>query len=304
MDETQSSRRVIQDYARLLIAEHDPLRAFAAYFSPTIIQHDPDIGDGGEGDEEFLEGRREAHPDDYLPLERYETVVHNILADGELVALKSHCFTSRDDPGRVFVDMWRVEDGRLAEHWSAVETIPSGSANPVPMWCGRGRDYQDAAACGDTVAAPICGDPGDPDLRASSLETVRAYLDALQGPARIADAVERFVAEDFVEYGPRLGQGRRALVQHLSAMAARGERFQPARWLADGELVLVHGLATDPDRPLGWSQMHLFRVAGGRVVAHWAVRQAIPPYSVAGHSMVDGPLEPGRSKGGPAAAGH
>ena len=71
--------------------------------------------------------------------------------------------------------------------------------------------------------------------------------------------------------------------------------------MADGGLVLVHGKAMTPEHALGYSQMHLFRVADGNIVAHWGVRQPIPPYSVAGHSMVKGPLERGRTQGGPLA---
>ncbi|MBL8549435.1 MAG: nuclear transport factor 2 family protein [Hyphomonadaceae bacterium] len=299
MEATESSRKRIEDYARLLIAVRDPFMAFATYFGADLIQHDPDIGDGNMGDVEFLEARRAADPTAFVSETQYATVVHNILADGNLVALKSHCFTSRDDRGRVFVDMWRIEDGKFAEHWSAIEPIAASARNPKPIWCGQGPDYDAAAALGNSVFDPICGKSGDPSERAASLATVRAYLDALSDPAGVRAAVDRYVADDFVEWSPRLGQGKAALVEHLAACAARGETFREARFLADGNLVLLHGKSTSPEHALGYSQMHLFRVAGGKIVAHWAVRQAIPTYSVAGHTMVDGPLEEGRVKGPP-----
>jgi len=306
LDRTEISRSCIQDYARLLVTRHDPARAFATWFGQDIIQHDPDIADGGKGDEEFLESRRAADPEAYLPTTRYATIVHNIMADGDLVALKSHVFTGHDDPGRVFVDIWRVADGRFAEHWSAIEGISAPGAGAQPIWCGVGASYAEAIAAGDTVSAPICGHPGDPAERSAALATVRAYLDLLREPGHIAEAVERHVAPDFLEYSPRVRPGRQALVEHLSAMAARGERFEAARLLADGGLVLLHGHGRSPESKLGYSDMHLFRVAGGRIAAHWHVRQEIPPYSVAGHGMVGEPLEPGRRAGHPQplAAGH
>jgi len=297
--DTESSRACITDYARLLITERDPLKAFARYFSPGLIQHDPDIGDGHHGDEEFLEARRLGDPDAFLPTDRYATIMHSILADGDLVCLKSHVFISHDDPGRVFVDIWRIEEGRFAEHWSAIETIPARSPNPVPMWCGVGADYADALAAGDTVSAPVMGAVGDAALREASLATVRAYLDMIADPARVAQAVKTWMADDFVEYSPRLGQGRQALIDHLTACAGRGESFTEARFMADGDLVLFHGRAMTPEHELGYSQMHLFRVADGRINAHWGVRQAIPTYSVAGRCMVEGPLERGRVAGPP-----
>lgn len=298
-DVTEASRAKIRDYARLLITEHTPLAAFETYFGPGLIQHDPDIGDGDEGDEEFLSERQEADPETYLPTEQYETVVHNIMADGDLVGLKSHVFTGKGDPGRVFVDIWRVENGRFAEHWSAIETVPKASPNRLPMWGGVGGDYAAAAAAGDTVSAPIFGEPGDRAGREASLAIVRGWLDAIQQPDRVAAAVDHYLTADFEDYSPRVAQGRQALIDRLTDRVGRGETFHEARFLADGSLVLVHGRAMTPEHPLGYSQMHLFRVADGRIAAHWAVRQAIPPYSVAGRSMVDGPLEPGRHKGKP-----
>src|SRR5262249_17181320 len=151
----------------------------------------------------------------------------------------------------------------------------------------------------NTVDAPICGKPGPAAQRSHALAAVRAYVLAVRDPARIREAVDRYVADDYVEYSPRLGQGKAALIAHLAACAERGETFKEARLLADGDLVLIHGKAMTPEHTLGFSQMHLYRVANGKIVAHWGVRQAIPTYSVAGHAMVEGPLEIGRSKGPP-----
>jgi len=304
--DTEASRRCIQDYARLLIAVPDPFQAFATYFGTNIIQHDPDIADGNHGDVEFLSARRAADPGAFLAETQYATVVHNILADQDLVALKSHCFTARADPGRVFVDIWRVADGKFVEHWSAIEPISVNTRNPNAIWCGQGGNYEVATTLGHTVAAPICGESGDARHRSRSLATVRAFIDALQDPERVSDAVAQHVADDFAEYSPRLGSGKQALIDHMSARNARGETFREARCLADGNLVLIHGKSTTPEHPLGYSQMHLYRVDNGLIVAHWAVRQAIPTYSTAGHSMVEGPLEPGRARGSPppGTAGH
>jgi len=306
MENTENSRRMITAYSHYLLNEHDPWKAFGTFFGKDMVQHDPDIADGNEGDEEFLEGRHDDNPDDYLPTDQYSTIVHAIFADDDLVAIKSHVFTSRDDEGRLFLDIWRTKNNKFVEHWAAIEPIPDDEEARAKLTCGVGLDYEDAATKGDTVAAPVSGPAGDPGLREASLATVRAFVDLVQDPARIDEAVERYLADDFVEFSPRAkGYDRKAAAEHLRKRAARGETFEEARHMADGSLVLIHGRAFTGEHPLGYSQMHLYRVADGKITAHWSIRQEIPEYSVAGRCMVQGPLEEGRHKGGPRpGAGH
>jgi predicted SnoaL-like aldol condensation-catalyzing enzyme len=84
-------------------------------------------------------------------------------------------------------------------------------------------------------------------------------------------------------------------------MAGRteGRRSPTARVIADGDLVLLHRRVTTKADPRGVAHADLYRVRDGKIVEYWDVIQPIPSFSVAGHSMVDGPLEPGRTVGGP-----
>ena len=48
-----------------------------------------------------------------------------------LVVLHHHPRMSPDDPGQAVVDIFRVEDGRIVEHWDVMQPVPaeSGSDN-------------------------------------------------------------------------------------------------------------------------------------------------------------------------------
>ena len=156
----------------------------------------------------------------------------------------------------------------------------------------------------------LCGAYGCLERMCSGLWMERDYgksgKELLRDPARIDEAVEHYIADDFREFSPRApGWDKAAAAAHLKQCAARGETFEEARHMADGSLVLIHGRAFTGEHPLGYSQMHLYRVTDGKIAAHWSIRQEIPEYSVAGRCMVQGPLEEGRHKGGPRpAAGH
>jgi predicted SnoaL-like aldol condensation-catalyzing enzyme len=301
---TEESRRALEDYARLLMIDRDVMQAMARYFDANLIQHDAEIADGGHGDEQFLTNRRKRNPEQFLSEEQYHTVVDNLLADGDLIALKSHVYTNPKDPGRVFVDIWRVAGGKFVEHWDVIQPVPSAPLNDATMWCGGAGNYADADKVGDTVARPGCGPSGPSARREAALTTVTAYLAMSEDPLKSAEAVERYFADDFVQHSPYVAQGKKALIDYERASAeprlAERRKSETGRIIADGDFVLTHRRVTTSTDPRGVAHLDLYRIRDGEIVEHWDVIQPIPPFSVAGHSMVDGPLEPGRTVGTPA----
>lgn len=259
---TESSRAAVTDYARLLMVDHRPEEAFGKYYADLLIQHDPWIADGGKGDAEFLRQRREAEPDKYDATEQYVTVVHTILAERDLVSIVSHVFTNPTDKGREFIDIWRLEDGKFAEHWDIIQPLDQASAKVTG--CGVGGTYAAAKAAGDTVARPACGLPDPKGDREANRKIV---LDHLEAAAK--------------------------------GDAAAGRRSQIERTLADGDYVLVHRRVTTKADPRGTAHADLYRVKNGKIADHWDVVQPIPEFSASGRSMTggaDSPLEPGRVK--------
>lgn len=299
---TDESRRALEGFARLLYVERD-VTAMARYFDAHLIQHNAEIGDGGHGDDVFLEKRRQLHPEQYLAPEQFHTVVDNLMADGDLIAVKSHVYTNPKDRGRVFVDIWRVAGGKFVEHWDVIQPVPSTSLNKATMWCGGASNYDEAGKVGDMVARPGCGPSGSAGNRDAALLTVKAYTAMGEESGRAAEAVRAFVADDFVQHSSQIPPGKEALVKYLTdrvdARATEGRKSATARIIADGDLVLTHRRVTTKADLRGVAHADLYRVRGGKVVEHWDVIQPIPSFSVAGHSMVDGPLEPGRTAGQP-----
>ena len=60
--------------------------------------------------------------------------LHRMVAEGDLVAVHVHGKQRPDDRGIVSMDMFRVENGRLVEHWDVSQEIPETSANDNGMW--------------------------------------------------------------------------------------------------------------------------------------------------------------------------
>lgn len=296
----ERNRAAIHDYCRLLKVEHKPFEAFAKYFAPDLIQHDPWIGDGNGGDEEYLEGRREEDPEEYSATDEYVSVTHNVMADAEFVVAKSHVFVGLNDLGRVFIDIWRVEGGMFVEHWDIIEPIDQ------THFCGltQGRTREEALAMGETLSKPIYGNPDTSADSAESERVVLEYMKMGQEPGRLVEALETFLADDFVQHAGRIPPGKQGSIDYLSGLAEgrandnRTSHF--ARVISDGDLVLVHRLVTSDSNPRGTVFADLYRVRNGQVTEHWDVVQQVPEFSVSGRSMTggpDSPLEPGRYVG-------
>jgi predicted SnoaL-like aldol condensation-catalyzing enzyme len=108
--------------------EGDVETAFRLYAGTTYRQHNPLIEDGMEGVRKFVGWIRDNHPD-----ARGE--VKKVFADGDYVILHSHWHGLSDDPrGEAVADIFRLEGGKVVEHWDVIQPIPATAANRNTMF--------------------------------------------------------------------------------------------------------------------------------------------------------------------------
>jgi predicted SnoaL-like aldol condensation-catalyzing enzyme len=89
----------------------------------TYRQHSPYATDGHEGLAAFVKFFREN-----FPAHRYE--VKKVLAEGDMVVLHLHGMGGMNPYGEQVVDFFRVQDGKVVEHWDVIQPIPEKSDNP------------------------------------------------------------------------------------------------------------------------------------------------------------------------------
>jgi predicted SnoaL-like aldol condensation-catalyzing enzyme len=56
------------------------------------------------------------------------------------VALHLHSQQTPDDPGRAIVDIFRLEDGKIVEHFDVIQAVPATTANGNTMFQGDQAD--------------------------------------------------------------------------------------------------------------------------------------------------------------------
>ena len=110
---------VLEMYRNVLIAMDSS--QVDRYIAPGYIQHSSLAPPGVEHLKAFLDRVRVESPDARQEIKR-------ALVDGDMVAVHTHVVRCPGDLGLAVVDLFRVADGRIVEHWDVVQDVPRESA--------------------------------------------------------------------------------------------------------------------------------------------------------------------------------
>lgn len=97
------------------------------YFAPGYIQHNPMAETGSQGLKDFLDWARPISPD-------AEHIVKRMFVDGDHVIAHVHVVINPGDRGNSVVDIFRIENGLVIEHWDVAQEVPAESRNDNGMF--------------------------------------------------------------------------------------------------------------------------------------------------------------------------
>jgi predicted SnoaL-like aldol condensation-catalyzing enzyme len=123
---TETNRRIVQRFVEIFYGRRNVRLAFESFVGDPYIQHNPGIADGREAAIAKLEPMF-SHPD-------FSVDVKRILVDGNLAVVHLHARKTPAERGGAVVDMFRLEGGKIVEHWDVLQAIPEQSANAHPMF--------------------------------------------------------------------------------------------------------------------------------------------------------------------------
>ncbi len=87
------------------------------YIAEDYIQHSTAASEGREGLRAFLDNRNEGFPD-------VDIRIKASFADGDFTIFHIHTVRHPGDPGMNIVDIFRMAEGQVKEHWEVVQEIP------------------------------------------------------------------------------------------------------------------------------------------------------------------------------------
>ncbi|ARQ61429.1 NTF2 domain-containing protein (plasmid) [Rhizobium sp. Kim5] len=99
----------------------------AAVVADEYRQHNPEVPDGKKPLVSFFTGFFKDNPQSKAKIVRSS-------ADGDLVWLHVHATNGTDDRGQAIVDIFRVKDGKIVEHWDVIQAVPKEAANKNTMF--------------------------------------------------------------------------------------------------------------------------------------------------------------------------
>ena len=122
----EENKKVVLQFYEAAINQKD-FDAASKFLGPRYIQHNPRAADGAEGLKAFLTFLREKFPD-------YHSEIKRAFADGDYVILHVHNVPTPGSRGNAIIDIFRLENGKVVEHWDVRQEIPEQSANANTMF--------------------------------------------------------------------------------------------------------------------------------------------------------------------------
>jgi predicted SnoaL-like aldol condensation-catalyzing enzyme len=120
------NRATVLEFYDLVVNQRD-LKAALRLVGERYIQHDPRVPDGTQGLIDHVSKVASAFPELKVDVKR-------VFVEGDLVVLHVRSRNSPSPNGDAGVDIFRLENGKIVEHWDVICPIPDQAANPNSMF--------------------------------------------------------------------------------------------------------------------------------------------------------------------------
>ncbi|PQZ60577.1 MULTISPECIES: nuclear transport factor 2 family protein [unclassified Microbacterium] len=236
---------VVTTAVKALFGDRD-VSAIGAYFGPTYTQHSTLATDGTDGLEALVSSLTDSF--------RYEPV--RVISEGDLVVTQGAYFGFGPDPLTGF-DVWRVQGGRIVEHWDALTPIMTETAS--------GRTQTDGPR-----------EIADLDRTAQNKALVLDFAEKVLIGADYSVLTDYISTDTYDQHNPEAADG-------LAGFGAAAEK-----WASEGKILAykkVHHIIAEGDfvftraeGDFGVPSIYndLWRVQDGRIVEHWDVIVPVP----------------------------
>ena len=115
-EQERRNRDTVIDFYENGVNRRDYAAAFK-HLGDRYIQHNPDAADGPEGFRELFDFIGTTYP-------KFRIEIKRVFIEGDMVAVHVRSYDGPTKNGEAGVDIFRLENGKIVEHWDVAQDIP------------------------------------------------------------------------------------------------------------------------------------------------------------------------------------
>jgi predicted SnoaL-like aldol condensation-catalyzing enzyme len=122
----ERNKKLVMEFYEAAINQKD-FAAASKYLGTQYRQHNPLAADGPAGLQAYVQFLKGKFPASHSEIKK-------VFADGDYVILHVHAVRVPGTRGSAIVDIFRLENGKVVEHWDVIQEIPEKAANANGMF--------------------------------------------------------------------------------------------------------------------------------------------------------------------------
>ncbi len=127
-EQLEANKKLVVDFYTDILFENK-LDKIDQYIGDVYIQHNPNVADGKQALLDLLNSFPAPEPGG----QPFGEIVR-VIAEGDLVVLHIKNYSWPGPNGGAVVDIFRVKDNLIVEHWDVIQAIPDTAANDNTMF--------------------------------------------------------------------------------------------------------------------------------------------------------------------------
>ncbi|WP_405207149.1 nuclear transport factor 2 family protein [Aquimarina sp. LLG6339-5] len=243
-------KKIVTNGMKALFQDFDK-DAIRTYFHDHYIQHNPNVPTGLEPIIGMLPSMKDVN---------FSFTTHRMISDGDLVLTHNTGNNAMVFGSEKIVtfDLWRVEDGKIIEHWDAITPLVEKTVN--------GRTQIDGAS-----------EVKDLDKTSENKELIKSFMSDILMGKNSQKITEYINQEEYAQHNPNIWDGFDGLIKTIEQLVSQDNMFvynKIHRIIGEGNFVLAQSEGAWNGKPQVFYD--LFRIESGKLVEHWDVIQEIP----------------------------
>jgi predicted SnoaL-like aldol condensation-catalyzing enzyme len=126
VEQLEANKKTVAAFEDAALNQKD-FDAASKYLGPHYTQHNPNAPDGPEGLKGYVTFLKDKFPNNH-------SEIKHIFADGDFVIVHDHAVRELGTLGLAIVNIYKLENGKVVEHWDVIQPIPEKTANNNGMF--------------------------------------------------------------------------------------------------------------------------------------------------------------------------